>query len=123
MLTSMMALSASTAPYSFPACPGISNIPINAPLPAAADFFYVPLNVSYMNTATLGPMPRPALSCAVRAWEEFESDPVNLYPWASSGQELDAVRSKAAEVSCFGAALMIRFIFISPLSDARLRIG
>ena len=41
-------------------------------------------------------MTRPALSCAVNVWEEFESDPVNLYPWGA-GQELDTTRARAAQ--------------------------
>jgi selenocysteine lyase/cysteine desulfurase len=84
---------ASTAPATLPECEEISQLP--AVLPAPISQFYVPKNVSYMNTATLGPMPRAALKCAVSVWEGFESDPVNMYPW-SSGTELDQVRQRAA---------------------------
>lgn len=53
-----------------------------------------------MNTATLGPMPKPALECAVDAWKYLEGDPVNRYPWGS-GQELDDVREAACRLfSC-----------------------
>jgi hypothetical protein len=49
---------------SFPDCPLITEI-VNVTLPMPKHLFYVPLNLSYMNTATLGPMSTAALRCAV----------------------------------------------------------
>lgn len=79
---------------SLPACDALSTI--NS-LPVPMSEFYVHANVSYMNSATLGPMPRAALACAVSLWENFEQDPLDNYPWGG-GQELDEVRSKSADM-------------------------
>lgn len=88
-----------SSPQALPPCPAIDKLP-SPVLPAPRDLFYVKHNVSYMNTATLGPMPRPALKCAVQVWETFETDPVDMYPWGS-GMELDEVRGRAAaELGC-----------------------
>lgn len=89
----------SDSPDSLPACEAMDML-ANSTLPASKDLFYIKRNISYMNTATLGPMPRPALQCAVGVWEEFEADPVNMYPWGS-GMELDQVRERASiAMSC-----------------------
>jgi len=95
-----LGLSTSQSPNDFPICVNISNL-VGSPLPAARDLFYVSRNISYMNTGTLGPMPKPALECAVEAWKYLEGDPVNRYPWGSTGEELDDVREVASNIfSC-----------------------
>lgn len=89
----------SDSPESLPDCQTINDL-VNKSLPVDIDLFYVKPGISYMNTATLGPMPRAALKCAVDVWESFETDPVNMYPWGD-GMELDEVRERAASMfSC-----------------------
>ena len=90
---SILSLAGAAPPDTLLPCDGLP--PEGSSLPADRTLFYVAQNVSYMNAATLGPMPRPALSCSVNMWESFEGDPLNMYPWGS-GQELDSVRSRAA---------------------------
>ena len=75
-----------------PACDVVSTI---KSLPVSLAEFYVKANISYMNSATLGPMPRSALKCSVSVWEDFEQDPLDKYPWGND-QALDEVRSKSA---------------------------
>ena len=62
---------------SLPACDFLSSI--NS-LPVSLSEFYVHANISYMNSATLGPMPRSVVKFSVSLWEDLEQDPLNNYP-------------------------------------------
>ena len=81
-------------PNTLPPCAALSNVPEQ--LPVSRGHFYVKRNVSYMNTATLGPMPREALRCAVDVWEAFEADPVDMYPWRGHGARRGHGKAAAA---------------------------
>ena len=95
LLVTLAAVAAAGTPDEFPPCVALDSAETSLPVPLSR--FYVNANVSYMNSATLGPMPRAALRCAVTVWEDLESDPLEKYPW-SGGQEMDRVRQKAADL-------------------------
>jgi selenocysteine lyase/cysteine desulfurase len=60
------------------------------------DYMFQP-GLVYLNTASLGPTPRPVLERVLRAWRELETNPVlNAYGTGSVLAAADAVRGEAA---------------------------
>lgn len=61
-----------------------------------ADYMLQP-GLTYLNTASLGPTPRPVFERVMQAWRELETNPVlNAYGAGSVVTAADAVRSEAA---------------------------
>ena len=61
--------------------------------------FFLSKGITYLNVATLGPMPKCSFKASVNEWKTLESNPCELYDWGGSDNKnsrLDAVRAKAA---------------------------
>ena len=63
---------------------------------APDDFGFVP-GLIYLQTASLGPTPRPVMERTIAAWRQLESDPV-VYGYGEHEHAMDAVRAQAAAV-------------------------
>jgi selenocysteine lyase/cysteine desulfurase len=63
-------------------------------LAPADDYLFSP-GLVYLQTASLGPTPRPVLDRTVAAWRELEGNPT-FVGYGSQEREMDEVRSKAA---------------------------
>jgi selenocysteine lyase/cysteine desulfurase len=61
---------------------------------APDDFGFVP-GLIYLQTASLGPTPRPVMERTIAAWKQLESDPV-VYGYGEHEHAMDAVRAQAA---------------------------
>ena len=61
---------------------------------ASSDFMFAP-GLTYLQTGSLGPTPRPVMDSTIAAWKELELDPV-YYGYGPHEQAMDAVRAKAA---------------------------
>lgn len=65
-----------------------------AGLVPADDFLLAP-GLAYLQTASLGPTPRPVMERTLAAWRELEQNPV-LYAYQEMNLQAEAVRGKAA---------------------------
>jgi selenocysteine lyase/cysteine desulfurase len=65
-----------------------------AGLAAADDYLFSP-GLVYLQTASLGPTPRPVLERTLAAWRELEQNPV-LYGYGAQEHAMEDVRSQAA---------------------------
>jgi selenocysteine lyase/cysteine desulfurase len=61
---------------------------------APDDFGFVP-GLIYLQTASLGPTPRPVMERTIAAWKQLESDPV-VYGYGEHEHAMDDVRAQAA---------------------------
>ena len=62
--------------------------------PASSDFMFAP-GLTYLQTGSLGPTPRPVMERTIAAWHELELDPV-YYGYGPQEKAMDMVREKAA---------------------------
>ena len=62
---------------------------------APDDFGFVP-GLIYLQTASLGPTPRPVMERTIAAWKQLESDPV-VYGYGEHEHAMDDVRAQAAK--------------------------
>ncbi|MCC7054483.1 MAG: aminotransferase class V-fold PLP-dependent enzyme [Gemmatimonadaceae bacterium] len=62
--------------------------------PDARDFL-LDRGLTYLQTGSLGPSPRPVIDATMQAWRELERNPV-LYGYGAHEQALESVRAKAA---------------------------
>ena len=62
--------------------------------PDASDFL-LDRGLTYLQTGSLGPSPRPVIDATMAAWRELERNPV-LYGYGAHEQALETVRAKAA---------------------------
>jgi selenocysteine lyase/cysteine desulfurase len=63
---------------------------------APDDFGFVP-GLIYLQTASLGPTPRPVMERTIAAWKQLESDPV-VYGYGEHEHAMDDVRRQAAKL-------------------------
>ena len=61
---------------------------------ASSDFMFAP-GLTYLQTGSLGPTPRPVMERTIAAWHELELDPV-YYGYGPQENAMDLVREKAA---------------------------
>jgi selenocysteine lyase/cysteine desulfurase len=73
---------------------GSSSRGRTAGLAAADDYLFFP-GLVYLQTASLGPTPRPVLERTLAAWRELEQNPV-LYGYGAQEHAMEDVRSQAA---------------------------
>ncbi len=62
--------------------------------PHSSDFLFDP-GLTYLQTGSLGPSPRPVIDATMKAWRELERNPV-VYGYGAHEKALDDVRAKAA---------------------------
>ncbi len=62
--------------------------------PGSHDFMFAP-GLTYLQTGSLGPTPRPVMERTIAAWHDLELNPV-VYGYGIQEKAMDAVRTKAA---------------------------
>ncbi|MBL0171102.1 MAG: aminotransferase class V-fold PLP-dependent enzyme [Gemmatimonadaceae bacterium] len=63
-------------------------------LAAGGDFSFAP-GITYLQTGSLGPTPRPVIEKVIAAWRELETDPA-AFGYGAHEQAMEGVRAKAA---------------------------
>lgn len=82
--------------------PALSAGHINAGAPALADEFMLSPGLTFLNTASLGPTPKPVLDAVIQAWRDLETEPVSM----AYGRTPDTIVSKADQVRGKAAKLL-----------------